>query len=89
MYLNAAIPTGHHPSEGICPQCKHAYSHVIYQHSGQCRECHGDDIAIRAMALEQAGINLGWGFSEHTRDYERERRGIGRPSSLQQDAKEA
>ena len=88
MYLNAAIPDGHHPSEGICPKCGHAYSHMIGSGRHQCEECDGDDIALAAMRLEAAGINLGWGFSEHTRDYERERRNARFTARLQQDAKE-
>lgn len=88
FYLNAGIPIGHHPSEGICPQCKHAYSHMIGHNFVRCSECEGDRLAAMAEKLESAGINLGWGFSEHTRDYERERRKARPTSRLQQDAKE-
>jgi len=72
FYLNAGIPDNRHPSEGICETCKHAYSSLINSGRGQCQECDDDVIAMAAMRLEQAGINLGWGFSEHLGEYERE-----------------
>ena len=88
LYLNAAIPKGRHPSEGICATCEHAYTQVITGGVKVCDECHGDDIALMAQRLEADGINLGWGFSEQTREYVRESRGVGRKRSLQIDARE-
>ena len=42
LYLNAGIPRGHHPSEGICTKCKHAYSHHIGDGKPTCEECEGE-----------------------------------------------
>ncbi|MEM9111321.1 MAG: hypothetical protein AAGC72_15005 [Planctomycetota bacterium] len=89
LYLNAALPDGFHYSDGICPKCGHAYSHLLGR-DGHCDECEGDRIAMLAMDLEKQGVQLGWGW--HAKDainidYLREQ--YGRPTaSLQSDAKE-
>lgn len=83
MYLNAALPTGHHPSEGICSDCGHSYSHVIRQGTSLCRECGVECLAECARELEQAGINLGWGYHKSdsdTDEYKRERMRVKRPT---------
>lgn len=74
-------------SRGSCPTCRCGYAYMKTR-IAVCDECQADRLAVKAQQYESAGINLGWGFSEHTRDYERERRNARPTSRLQQDAKE-
>ena len=74
LYLNAGIPRGHHPSEGICTKCGHAYSHMVNADQTTCGECRSEMLAAAAQQFESAGISLGWGYAEHSVEYERESR---------------
>lgn len=103
LYINAAIPKGHHPSEGVCPLCKApdpnggktakvSYAGMINAGKPHCDECEGDRIAAMGIDLERQGIPLGWGAhasSRQTPEYEREAYKLtSRTTHLDSDARE-
>jgi hypothetical protein len=89
MYLNAGVPTGRHPADGICDKCGHAYAHLTSTTDTRCRECRDDDVMMWMLDVERThGVNLGVRCDINL-DYTREQHGstAGR-RRLQMDAKE-
>ena len=77
VYLNCAIPklNGKRIEDSICKTCGFGYSHLIHQHTKQCDYCEIEQVAERAIALQQKlNINLGWRMSDsNTQDENRYR----------------
>lgn len=89
MYLNAGIPEGCDPADGICEKCGHAYAHLTRTRETRCRECRDDALMAWMLDVERThGVNLGVRCDINL-DYTREQYGstAGR-RRLQMDAKE-
>lgn len=89
LYLNAGVPEGCHPADGICERCGHAYSQLARTGDKVCGECRDDALMAWMLEVERThGVNLGV-HCEVNLDYTREQYGstAGR-RRLQMDAKE-
>ena len=102
VLVNSSTREGFDAERNTCPKCRiteyksgdiRPVCYANKRHAGTCcDECHDDQIAMMAIELERAGINLGWGYHKSDSDsaeYLRERHGYtAGPVRLQSDAKE-